>query len=125
MSNNNVMPNNYTVLTKTEEKRQQAGRWRSAFTERGTEGQYYINNTKFGTCSTAARQSQPGRDANKDNKAANEIGAEGAGALSEALKVNTTLTILDLWRVQQQQQENAKFWHRHTRYTQHREQDWR
>ena len=37
------------------------------------------------------------------HKTGNKIGAEGARALSEALKVNTTLTTLDLWGVQQQQ----------------------
>ena len=41
------------------------------------------------------------------NKTDNEICVEGACALSEALKVNTTLTTLDLASVQQQQ-DNAK-----------------
>ena len=38
----------------------------------------------------------------------NKISDEGARALSEALKVNTTLQTLNLWGVQQQQQDNAK-----------------
>ena len=33
------------------------------------------------------------------NKTDNKMGYEGARALSEALKVNTTLTALDLWRM--------------------------
>ena len=36
------------------------------------------------------------------HKTENKIGDEGARALSETLKVNTTLTTLDLGRVQQQ-----------------------
>ena len=42
----------------------------------------------------------------KNNKADNKICVEGARALSEALKVNTTLTTLDLTGVQQQ--DNVK-----------------
>ena len=38
-------------------------------------------------------------------QAGNEIGVEGARALSEALKANTTLTTLDLACVKQQQQK--------------------
>ena len=34
----------------------------------------------------------------------NNIGAEGACVLSDALKVNTTLTTLDLWSEQAQEQ---------------------
>ena len=41
------------------------------------------------------------------HKTVNQIGVEGARALSEALKANTTLQTLDLGRVQQQQ-DNAK-----------------
>ena len=43
-----------------------------------------------------------------NNKTGNEICVEGARALSEALKINTTLTTLDLGGVQQQQQDNVK-----------------
>ena len=38
-----------------------------------------------------------------NNKAENEIGDEGASALGEALKVNTSLKTLDLTSEQQQQ----------------------
>ena len=41
------------------------------------------------------------------HKAVNKIRVEGARALSEALKANTTLQTLDLWSVQQQE-DNAK-----------------
>ena len=41
-------------------------------------------------------------------EADNEIGDEGALALSEALKANTALTALNLEGVQQQQRDNAK-----------------
>ena len=44
------------------------------------------------------------------HKTDNKIGDEGARALSEALKVNTTLVTLSLACVQQQQ-DNAKQWH--------------
>ena len=42
------------------------------------------------------------------HKTGNKISDEGARALSEALKVNTTLQTLDLYGVQQQEQDNAK-----------------
>ena len=51
-------------------------------------------------CQTLSRQ-QP------QQQTGGEIGAEGAGTLGEALKVNTTLTLLRLYGVQQQQ-DNAK-----------------
>ena len=41
---------------------------------------------------------------NKHQQAGNEIGDEGARALSDALKTNTTLTKLELRSTQQQQQ---------------------
>ena len=40
----------------------------------------------------------------ENNKTANGLSAKEALALSEVLKVNTTLTALDLWGVQQQMQ---------------------
>ena len=46
-------------------------------------------------CQTLSRQ-QP------QQQTGGEIGAEGAGTLSEALKANTTLTTLRLYGVQQQ-----------------------
>ena len=45
------------------------------------------------------------RTASKEiSKAANGLCGKEARALSEVLKVNTTLTALDLWGVQQQMQ---------------------
>ena len=38
----------------------------------------------------------------------NEIGAEGAYAMSEMLKVNTTLTSLDLWSEEEERSEKLK-----------------
>ena len=44
------------------------------------------------------------------------ISVEGARALSEALKANTTLTTLNLHSVKQQQ-DNAKQWHNNNKDT--------
>ena len=47
----------------------------------------------------------PNSDATPKEQAVNEIHVQGARALGEALKVNTTLVTLTLESVQQQQQQ--------------------
>ena len=49
------------------------------------------------------------------NKAVNEIGDEGARALSEALKVNTTLTTLELACAQSTTWQNSTKTQHHQR----------
>ena len=44
---------------------------------------------------------------NKHQQAGNKIGAEGARALSEALKTNTTLQSLDLGGEQEESEEDG------------------
>ena len=55
-------------------------------------------------CAQQQCQGKRGHNINSNNKSDNEIGDEGACALSEALKFNTTLETLDLERLQQQYQ---------------------
>ena len=63
--------------------------------ERGIEAQH--NSGHLGPAMHATtRQRQQQRNFIIKDKAANEIGEEGACAISEALKVNTTLQTLDL-----------------------------
>ena len=52
---------------------------------------------------------------------ANRIGDEGAKAMSEMLKVNTTLTTLDLWREEERKREKRK---KRERRNNNRQQDW-
>ena len=59
-------------------------------------------------CATSETHSEGLNNKDQKNKAGNEIGAEGARALCDALKTNTTLTALNLEGGQQQQQWNTK-----------------
>ena len=106
--NNKAMPNKNRV-NNNDENSQRDKLWWSVCLERGTEGQQDTHNTKLGRFRNDKTRSNKDTISREANKTANKICNQGACALGEALKVNATLTTLDL---QSAEQDNAK--HRHS-----------
>ena len=104
---------------KNKQSRERDNRRWNKLPERGIEGKHFTHFTELGKCvetrllKTTIRH-QPRQKGNK-------ISADGARALGEALKVNTTLTNLDLRCAQQQ--DSAIQRHGRNKNKQSREQD--